>query len=104
MEFGGPVWHASGRRFDHDLRFAEVMARNALSGVGDAGLGEWAETGTEGSGVFHVRRRLTPWEQRIYGIPVVRDIRGSPEEKERFGRLATEAPHLKTYLQQRGLI
>lgn len=92
LGLGGPVWHASGKA--GDMFAAERLARKALRGVGDATLGEWAEMGTPGSGVLHVRRRLAAWEQHRFGIREVRDIRGTLEETWRLKSLVRDAPHL----------
>ena len=74
------------------------MAERALRAVGDAGLGEWRESGS--NGVVHIRRRLTE-EERMIGrrkpLPV-RDIRGTEEERERFRRLLREAPHTRGFV------
>jgi hypothetical protein len=57
----------------------QAAARLALKGVGDARLGEWEQyTGF----AFHIRRRLTPREQRSVGAVV--DVRGTPEEERRM--------------------
>ena len=58
-----------------------MIATRALAGVGDASLGEWIEAG--GSGVVHVRRRLSGREARNRGL-TVRDIRGTAEEQRRL--------------------
>lgn len=85
--FGGPVWHASGR----GLRESDswTIAEHAIRAVGDASLGEWRAPGTAGSGVVHLRRRLTAEEAATYGH-VVRDIRGSDEEQVRLARVYAE--------------
>jgi hypothetical protein len=70
------------------------LARMFLNGVGDPSLGEWEETGERG--VFHVRRRLSTAEQEQFGIPVVRDVRGTPEYEERLLGLLRDAPYLRT--------
>lgn len=79
--YGGPVWHASTsppRGFHLPPSYLEQLAREALAGVGDPGLGEW----TEWSGrAFHLRRRLTPGEQ---GELTVIDVRGTPEAAKRL--------------------
>jgi len=80
--FGGPVWHASGRGANEAASWA--IAERALEGVGDATLGEWREAGSPGSGVVHIRRRLSSREVGNRGL-VVRDIRGSAEETARLG-------------------
>jgi hypothetical protein len=89
------VWHASGKA--RKRRDALGIARAALAGIGDARLGEWTEDGA--GGVVHVRRRLAPAELELAGIgPEPRDVRGTPEERERLARLVLDAPHLAAYL------
>jgi hypothetical protein len=87
LNFGGPVWHASSRGADEACSWA--MAERALEGVGDAALGEWREAGSPGSGVVHIRRRLSHREATNRGL-VVRDIRGTAEEEFRLGVVARE--------------
>lgn len=82
------MWHASARAEPPELALA--IARRALSGVGDAALGEWLEHG--GRGTVHLRRRLSAEEQALVGD--VRDIRGTPEERARVCVLLHDAPHL----------
>lgn len=78
MGFGGPVWHASvGRLSGEDAR--ERLAREVLSGCGDASLGEWVERDRP---VLHIRRRLTAEEAA--GIGPVLDIRGTDEAEARM--------------------
>ena len=84
---GGPVWHASGHGGSSSSSLA--IARRALEGVGDAELGEWTEDGSPGSGVVHVRRRLSHREATNRAI-VVRDIRGTEEELRRLSVVARE--------------
>ena len=95
-ELGGPVWHVSARGATGSISWA--MAQRALRSVGDAGLGEWRESGS--NGVVHIRRRLTE-EERMVGrrdpLPV-RDIRGTEEEQRRFRRLFREAPHAQRFV------
>lgn len=86
---GGPVWHASGK--GRTMIESRLIARRGLYGVGDPELGEWIE---DGRGVVHVRRRLTPAEQAAAGIPGVRDIRGTTEERDRIALLLVDAPYL----------
>jgi hypothetical protein len=63
------------------------MAFRALAGVGDPACGEWEEwTGYS----FHLRRRLTPTEDRIVG-PVV-DVRGTPDGRRRCARMERYVP------------
>lgn len=69
------------------------MADRALRGVGDAQVGEWREHGR--NGVVHIRRRLTETERGLAGGLVVRDVRGTPEERERLRSLLRAAPHLR---------
>ena len=63
---------------------SEMIAQNALAGVGDATLGEWREPGR--GGVFHIRRRCTPDECDAFGL-AVRDVRGTSEEAHRLESL-----------------
>lgn len=65
------------------------IATRALDGVGDASLGEWIEDGSEGSGVVHVRRRLSTREAGNHGL-VVRDIRWTEEERRRLAVVGRE--------------
>lgn len=93
MNFGGPVWHASGCGWS-DIE-SQTIALSALRGVGDASLGEWRERGSRG--IYHVRRRLTDAERVTVGD--VRDIRGTPEEAQRMGALfAALPPHVRAML------
>lgn len=94
--FGGPVWHASAR--GRNIKDSEKLADQALVGVGDSSIGEWREVGSGGTGVFHVRRRLTLKEQEDFSILEVRDIRGTHEESVRFKMLLLGAPHLASIL------
>lgn len=57
------------------------IARNALKGVGDVGLGEWQERGEK---AVHVRRRLSATEQEVIGDMC--DLRGTDEGQKRFER------------------
>jgi len=88
------VWHASGR--GNRGQSSAQIALNALRGTGDASRGEWLESGPRG--IIHIRRRLSASEQEIFGIPEVRDIRGTEEERERFTALIAAAPHLRPLL------
>lgn len=90
MGLGGPVWHASGSAGSESLAWA--MAERALRGVGDAALGEWRERGRI---AVHIRRRLTDAERQAAGGLQVRDIRGTPEERQRLVRLVREQPQLR---------
>jgi len=85
------VWHASGR--GNRGQSSTQIALNALRGAGDAGRGEWLESGPRG--IVHIRRRLSASEQETFGIPEVRDIRGTEEERERLTALIADAPHLQ---------
>ncbi len=97
MGFGGPVWHASARAANESVGWA--LAGRALEGVGDPSLGEWREAGSPGSGVVHIRRRLTDAERRASrGALRVRDIRGSEEERRRLSDLLRDAPYLRGVL------
>lgn len=71
------------------------MAERALAGVGDAALGEWRELGSVGSGVVHIRRRLSHAERELAGGLTVRDVRGTDEERLLVRQLLREAPHLR---------
>ncbi len=62
----------------------EQRAYAELSGLGDAALGEWTEF-SPGSGVFHLRRRLTGVEAAPIG-PVL-DVRGTREAQRRLRAL-----------------
>ena len=88
MNYGGPVWHASAASsvLGHDA-LEQVAAAKMLRGVGDAALGQWVDRSATASGkaVVHVRRRLTPAEERISGP--VRDLRGTAEQSRRAHRL-----------------
>lgn len=93
MGFGGPVWHASVQSITMPL--SRRLALEALTGVGDASLGEWLEDGNKG--VAHVRRRLSAREAAL--IPGMEDIRGTDEEASRLTRLLSEAPHLRGWIE-----
>lgn len=70
----------------HKLRHA---ALKAIAGVGDKDAGEWHEwTGR----TYHVRRRLTPDEQKITGPAL--DVRGTPEALKRIHRVRSLAPYV----------
>jgi hypothetical protein len=98
MNFGGPVWHASGR--GGDLIASQRIAIFALKGVGDARRGEWRERGR--GGVYHIRRRLSAEEQLLVGE--ARDIRGSVEMKERVDALLAEVdPRVRDILLREGV-
>lgn len=95
MNFGGPVWHASGGGPTEAI--SRELARMALRGVGDASLGEWTEVGRRVGGrvIVHIRRRLSRAEEPL--VNTLRDIRGTPEERERLTCLVQAAPHLAPY-------
>ena len=97
MGFGGPVWHASACA--RTLRDSLALARSALRGVGSPLLGEWEEAG--GSGVVHVRRRLSEREQKEAAL-AVRDIRGTGEVAERVARLEADYPVVKQLIELQG--
>lgn len=84
------MWHASGRGFAGGA--SREIALRALEGVGDAGLGEWQAAG--GSGVWHVRRRLTLLEVLQHAL-TMRDIRGTAEEQRRLEVVWREVPQLR---------
>lgn len=58
--FGGPVWHASGR--GRTLRASKQIALDGLRGVGDEALGQWIDEQGAGRGIVHVQRRMTAIE------------------------------------------
>jgi hypothetical protein len=91
--FGGPVWHASGkgRNERESLRLCQL----ALSGVGDRSLGEWTDREGTGRGIVHVQRRLTEAERQAFAVPQPYDIRGSAEEQRRLAVVYAEAPYLR---------
>jgi hypothetical protein len=63
---------------------AAVLA--ALAGVGDPQRGEWWEHGI----AMHLRRRLSVAEDLIIGPAV--DIRGTPEQMQRYRRVQIYLP------------
>jgi hypothetical protein len=66
------------------LRYAALAA---LTGVGNAQLGQWEEyTDT----AYHVRRRLSRDEQKQVGDAM--DIRGTPEAVERYSSIERYLP------------
>ena len=80
------MWHASvspigGVPTERNRAQLFAEAEAALSGVGDAALGEWREVGDK---AVHIRRRLTVEEARTVG-PVV-DLRGQREALSRLWR------------------
>ena len=90
------MWHASGR--GHKRYDSLVIVRSALRGVGDASLGEWLEDSDTGSGVVHLRRRLSREEQEAFNIGEPIDIRGTDRERELVQKVLEEAPHLRGIL------
>ena len=75
------MWHASTSLLlvgTEAPDFLRDCALQALHGVGDASLGEWEQYR---NATYHVRRRLTPHEQRPIGDAV--DIRGTAEAEQR---------------------
>ena len=93
--FGGPVWHASGR--GRTLGESKQIARDSLRGVGDATLGQWE--GVQGRpDIWHVQRRLTDEEREAFAVPAPFDIRGTDEERRRIADVLAEAPHLAARL------
>ena len=84
------MWHASvaipgmAMLYSVNLR---TMAFEILNGVGDAKAGQWIEDRAK---AFHLRRRLTAEEQERVGEAV--DIRGTPEEIQRFQYLLEALP------------
>jgi hypothetical protein len=57
----------------------EEVARDVLGGFGDATLGEWTE---DRRTAFHLRRRLSAYEQKRVGDAA--DLRGTEEARKRF--------------------
>lgn len=86
--FGGPVWHASVMGPN-----SRQLAEAALSGVGDASLGEWRESGMV---AYHIKRRLSVAECIEFGLSVI-DMRGTPEGRERLAKLFRRHPHTREY-------
>jgi len=66
-----------------------AIALDALSGVGDATLGEWKETGEK---AVHVRRRVSDRERASIGGLDVIDVRGTPEATRRVDRIRPFVP------------
>lgn len=64
----------------------ETIAREVLDGIGDADSGEWTE---DNQRAFHLRRRLSTMEAQNI---TVRDVRGTPDARERVRRLAKVVP------------
>lgn len=90
--FGGPVWHASGR--GRDLRASRQIALDGLLGVGDPTLGQWIDEGM-GRGIVHVQRRMTAAEREEFSVPEPFDIRGTEEQRRRIAVVLSEAPYLR---------
>lgn len=89
------MWHASGRAVSGSRFATRRIVRHALAGVGDAAAGEWVEEG--GRGTLHLRRRLSVAEAALVGV--VRDIRGTAEERERIASLlAAVSPRTRSLL------
>ena len=86
------MWHASAALLPWvagrpDETFLRGRAREALSGVGDASLGEWESW----SGfAYHVKRRLSVEEQKLVGEAV--DIRGTMEAVRRHEKVKRYLP------------
>lgn len=89
--FGGPVWHASVMN-SGSVFTAQLLARRALDGVGDASLGEWNDERK----AVHIRRRLSALEEAASGLSM-RDLRGQGEGMTRLNKLFAQFPHLKKY-------
>lgn len=92
--FGGPVWHASGR--GNGFESSRMIARDGLHGCGDRKLGQWEFLGD--TGIYHVQRRMTAAEREQFGVPEPYDIRGTDEEQRRISLVLDEAPHLAAHL------
>lgn len=75
------------------------LASRALAGVGSPSLGQWVE---RSEAAVHIRRRLSAREAAL--VNPLRDVRGTPEERERLTRLLADAPHLGPVLRSRGLL
>jgi hypothetical protein len=88
------VWHASTSmlpEWPDAPDFLRTCAMDALQSVGDASLGEWEQYRNQ---TYHVRRRLTPEEQRKVGN--AKDIRGTAEAVR---RQAAMRPFLPVHMQ-----
>ena len=84
------MWHASIASRSPLLNWQRAgLARAALTGVGDAMLGQWTEDNPE---AFHLRRRLTAREVLLGGIGAVLDIRGTEEAARRIQRVRPFLP------------
>lgn len=84
------MWHASVKT--ETAQTSELLAEEALKGCGDANAGEWRERPWS---AFQIRRRLSKDEVALAGNIVMRDIRGTPEEKKRMAMLLREVPYLR---------
>ena len=93
--FGGPVWHASGR--GASPKESRRIALDGLRGCGDAFIGQWEFHGTR-DGIYHVQRRLTASEREAFAVPEPYDIRGTEEERLRIAAVIAESPYLAARL------
>lgn len=91
--FGGPVWHASGK--GSTAKESRRIALAGLNGVGDSAAGQWIDEVGGGRGIVHVQRRLTEAEREQFGVPEPYDIRGTPEQERRIAVVYAEAPYLR---------
>lgn len=90
--YGGPVWHASGRGKNENA--SKRIALAGIVGVGDPKLGQWVDLKGVRGGIVHVQRRLTDEERETFEVPEPYDIRGTEEEQRRIAAVLTEAPYL----------
>jgi hypothetical protein len=69
-------YRGSWRSYDRSEH--ERRLRRVLRGVGDASLGEWLEEGLGGSGLLHLKRRLTDaeWGDRPWGMDLRKTAEG----------------------------
>jgi hypothetical protein len=88
--FGGPVWHASGRGRNRATSLR--IALDSIAAAGDESAGQWEADGS--SGIVHVQRRLSSAERVEFAVPDPYDIRGTREERDRVLAVLAEAPHL----------
>jgi hypothetical protein len=91
--FGGPVWHASGR--GKNTSESRRIALDVLRGAGDVDAGQWIDDVGSGRGIVHVQRRLSEQEQETFLVPEPFDIRGTGEERRRIVAVYAEAPYLR---------
>ena len=91
------MWHASVATYALDKALARELAMRALSGVGDSSLGEWHQ---DRPIAYHIRRRLSGQECIAGGKLVMRDIRGTDEERKRLVVVYREAPQLKAVFER----